>query len=579
MRFDDRLATVLAQPRADAAARAAAWRQIVDILAQAPPDAGDPLPADAYALLRTLRDEVAQPVRAQAVAALVGRRVHPAIVALIAEEKPVVAAALIGQARLADGEWLFLLPRLSITARALLRHRRDLSPAVRAGLASFGASDFALPAGEIDADAGDASAQTPTPPASAPAVAVPRIALVPSVSVETVDLTPSPASDDDAPTGLAAGDTRIADMLARIAAYRREEATGTPPAAPPIERFRFETGPDGTILWVAGAPRAALIGISIARPGESSDCGVDGQATGAFRHRAPFRDARLCIVGGSAAAGEWRIGGVPVFDPLDGRFTGYRGTARRPHPHERAGPATGGLYGTGLPTDALRQLAHELRTPINAIVGFGEMIERQVMGPAAALYRSEAHAIVEQGRRLLSAVDDLDVAARTEGRPAGASPERVGAADVLRRLEPAMRAIAAERGVTLDLTVAEGAGDLAAEPAAVERMFSRLLAATVGLGGAGETISARLSHGPAQVVLRLSRPAVLRGSAEADLLDPGFSIAGDFPEAPQLGLGFALRLVRSLAQSVEGALLVEPGHFTLRLPVAGDRAASDAAPR
>ena len=38
---------------------------------------------------------------------------------------------------------------------------------------------------------------------------------------------------------------------------------------------------------------------------------------------------RLVIGGDSDAAGEWCVSGVPAFDHASGRFTGYRGTARR----------------------------------------------------------------------------------------------------------------------------------------------------------------------------------------------------------------------------------------------------------
>ena len=66
-----------------------------------------------------------------------------------------------------------------------------------------------------------------------------------------------------------------------------------------------------------------------------------------------------------------------------------------------------------------------------------------------------------------------------------------------------------------------------------------------------------------------------RASTEADLLDPGYSPDGDWPGAPALGLGFALRLIRNLAEAVGGALVVEAARFALYLPAA---AAATAAP-
>lgn len=552
LRFDDKLATVLAQPRMDAAARAAAWRQIVDILAQMPASTEDPLSAGAYALLRGLRDEVPQAVRAEAAAAIAGRRVHPAVVGLIAEEKPAVAAALIGQVQLADDEWLVLLPRLSPVARSLLRHRRDLAPAVLAGLASFGTSDFALPSAEVAAT-DDRPVAVVVPLPERPAAAS------------------EPALPDVADT---AGETQIRDLLARIAAYRRDEPPVLPVAAEPepavLQGFRFETSCDGLILWVEGAPRGPLIGASIARAAVSLAEGVDGQAAGAFRHRAPFRDARLLVAGGSAAAGEWRIAGVPIFDPRDGRFTGYRGTARRPRADEQAGSESAdGLYGSGLPADSLRQLVHELRTPLNAIVGFGEMIERQVLGPAAFPYRARAAEIVDQGRRLLGAVDDLDMAARIDTRRLEPRPGRIDPAALLQRLRQDFRPAAQARGVAVEMSVAPDIGEIAADGVAIERMFARLLAATIGLGQTGETIAVRLAREQGEVRLHVSRPAIVAAQDERGLLDPGYTPEGDWPDAPVLGLGFALRLIRNLAAGSGGGLAIDADSFVLHLPAGG----------
>ena len=70
--------------------------------------------------------------------------------------------------------------------------------------------------------------------------------------------------------------------------------------------------------------------------------------------------------------------------------------------------------------------------------------------------------------------------------------------------------------------------------------------------------------------LTLDRPAAIAGVDEAELLDPGYSPDGDWPGAPALGLGFALRLVRNLAEAVGGALVVGRRRgFALDLPALG----------
>src|SRR6185436_10674774 len=181
---------------------------------------------------------------------------------------------------------------------------------------------------------------------------------------------------------------------------------------------------------------------------------------GGFEKRAPFRDARFAVAGEGPASGDWRISGIPFFDPRTGAFLGYRGTARRPRLDEiatAAREAAPGLFGTQFPAESLRQLIHELRTPLNAIIGFAEMIEGQYLGPAASGYRDNASEIAGQARNLLGAVDDLDTAARLETRRFEVEDSRIDAASLFARLNEAYGRLAEERGATL---AAEIVGEL-----------------------------------------------------------------------------------------------------------------------
>jgi len=552
MRFDDMIATVLDRPSSRADQRIAQWRQLVDLLAQGRHGGSKANVERAYAFLRAHRAEVDLGVRERTAAALAGLRVEPRLVAYFAEDHAVVAAALLRGARLEPDEWLELLPVLSPTGRAILRHRRDLPDAVTDALAGFGSSDFVL----------EGSAAVAPSPAETPGAA------------------PEPAVNPEVKT------SQIRELVDRIEAFQkhREEAeVRGGPGAPRAEEFRWETGPEGIILWVEGAPRGPLVGQSIATIADHGQYGVDGQAAGAFDKRAPFRDARFTVAGDGPAAGSWRISGVPFFDMHRGNFLGYRGTARRPRfdevaPNLPGGEAGAGLFGTDLAPDSLRQLIHELRTPLNAIIGFAEMIEGQYMGPAETAYRGRAAGIVEQARRLLGAVDDLDTAAQLETRRLDLAPSEVDAVALLVRLHEVFEREAGGRGARIAVQIEQGLPAAAVEPPAAERMLSRLLAATIGLAGDGETINVtmRLSrHGGAPTLrLVLDRPRSIAGLDEMFLLHPGYSPDGDWPGAPALGLGFALRLVRKLAEAAGGALDIRAESFVLTLPAATPVAAA-----
>ena len=542
MRFDDMIATVLAQPGSGAGERGAKWRQLVDLLAQRRGTASGQA-VEALRFLQSNRSEVGLAARRDAARTLMGRSINPELVRFFADDDPHIAAPLIATARLEPGEWLELLPRLSPTARGFLRHRRDLAPEVVQALAAFGPSDLVL--GEPDGAAAERERA-------------------------------SPAAER--------GEAQIRELVERIEAYRRQKESAPQDAAEeqaeeeePLEGFRWETGSDGIVIWVEGAPRGPLVGQSIASIAERGQFGVDGQAAGAFEKRAPFRDARFSVAGEGTASGDWRISGVPFFDPRRGNFLGYRGTARRPRLDEVArsqGASAGaGLFGSKLPADSLRQLVHELRTPLNAIVGFAEMIDGQYMGPAATNYRARAAEIMEQANQLLSAVDDLDTAARIETSRLSLDESSVDAVALLCRLHDAYERVATQRKATIAIEIAQDLPAARVELGAVERMFARMLAATIGLAREGETISATMSleplAGKKMLCLAIDRPEAIAGLDEAALLDPGYTPDGDWPGAPVLGLGFALRLVRNLAEAVGGALLIGERRFSLYLPPLG----------
>jgi len=545
MRFNDMIATVLGQPSDRPDRLTAIWRQLVDLLAQHRPGAAAADTARAYALLRATRGSVDPAVRQQAARSFAGRQVDPDLIAFFTEDSASVAAPLIAAARLEPEVWIDLLPRLGPAARALLRHREDLDQQVRQALAAWGRSDFVLEG-----------------------VSEPAAAAAPEAQTEH-------------------SESQIRELVARIEAYRKqrdgEHSAPESARAEPGQAagFRWETGTDGILVWIEGAPRGALVGQSIAWIAGPGQCGVDGQAAGGFEKRAPFRDARFSVAGDGPAAGDWRISGIPFFDPVSGGFLGYRGTARRPRPDEIARaaaetPDPSGVFGTHFPADSLRQLIHELRTPLNAIIGFAEMIEGQYMGPAAAPYRGRAATIVEQARGLLGAVDDLDTAARIESRRLELNESAVDAVALLVRLHESYQRLAEQRGSRIHVEIGEGLPLARVEPGAAERMFGRILAGTIGLAAAGEAIRARLflapDESPATLCLAVDRPRAIDGLGETALLDPGYSPEGDWPGAPALGLGFALRLVRNLAEAVGGSLRIDPAQFALFLPAVADAA-------
>ncbi|MGN6375962.1 MAG: sensor histidine kinase [Sphingomonas sp.] len=576
MRFDDSLDTVLSADMATPLGAQSAWRQLVDLIGRG----RAPASSRAMTCLQSIRDRVPATVRAASARALEYAAPPVELVRLFAQDIPDVAAPVLRGAQLAPAEWIALLPELGPRTRAVLRHRRDLDPSVTRALDSFGAADFVL--------ADETPAEAPGKlPAAKPAVAVAPIiehrpptapygpssfvslgeaaAGLPAVA-EALRHRERTQQQDERPR---AGGYRIADLVERIDAFRRrrDAAPAELSASSPVraESFRFETDAAGVVRWVDGVNRAPLIGLSLDLASLPGGSHVDGVASGAFRRRAGFANARLVVEGDSDAAGDWRITAVPAFDSATGRFTGYRGTARRPRADEQATPP--GV--PDLPPDSLRQLVHELRTPTNAIAGFAEMIEQQMLGPVADTYRIRAAVIRDQARELLTAIEDLDLAARIEGKALDLRAARVVLAPLLARVAADLDPLAALRGTAVVIDDAIGELAVAADERAVERLVGRLLAVLVAAGARDEQIGVTASADDDRVVIiHFDRPAALTARADEALfaIDAEDEAASD--GAPLLGTGFALRLVRNLAGELGGSFTLGERRLTLRLPAA-----------
>ena len=97
------------------------------------------------------------------------------------------------------------------------------------------------------------------------------------------------------------------------------------------------------------------------------------------------------------------------------------------------------------------------------------------------------------------------------------------------------------------------------------RLLGRLLGAAVDAAPDGQQVDVDVKEGKKQFTISVTRPASTRQLSDAQIMDPAFQVE-DAGTASPLGLGFALRLVRGLAQLAGGSLKLAPTEFQLVLP-------------
>ena len=513
MRFDDRLLTVLNQPAGDRHDLAVRWRQLVDLVARAGSSAASPTVAQALDAIRADALRVDENLRAAAARAVAALPLPLGLLEYFASDRLSVAAPVLAAATLDATQWSALISAADEETRQFIS---TLHPEIRP---------------QQSAELTDTLVEA-APQEAAPALVPERGSTAPSLH----------------------------DVVERIERRRRTRAAihrgaATAQAADSPALFRWECGPGGEIAWVDGAPRGAIIGRSIARPQNSDGGSLDPEVVRAFMLRAPFRDGALTVAGEGALAGEWRISGVPAFEPADGRFAGYRGIALRDVAGE-GGDATG--VDLLSDPDSVRELVHEIKTPLNAIIGFAEIIEGQFLGPAELIYRERAQEIVRQARLLLTAIDDLDFAAKVHSSSTAGNRPRVNLGELVGRVTPALRELARTHRVELDASPMLQESVAGVEPELADRLIFRLGSAVIEQAQPGERLNLAIEPAGEWWRVSINRPARLVGAAEEALLGSGATLEEGFP----------LRLVRGLARIAGGDLVAPDGLVSLLFPVA-----------
>lgn len=554
MYFDDRLATVLRQRVSSGATARIQYRQLLDLLGSLPIVAQGPQIDAACERLGELASSIDAADRAAMLRDPGLRLRNPLLVALLASAEPVVAAAAIGHAQLTEEEWVDLAPGLPITARGLLRERRDLGPAAESLFERLGMTLRGLPPGESQAALAQAALAQPAAAQDGTSQRGTRGAPASpgggfGAIVRRIEDFRKAREPAELPAG--ANDARIGE----VSTYR---------PAPRVRAFDFATDADGRIVWSDPGMAPMAVGLRLSSQDPSAAVAVPDAMGDALRNRQPIRAAIIDIAGAPAISGAWQVDGAPCFDPQTGRFTGFSGRMRRT---ELIQPAAVPLAAGDSESDRMRQLLHELRTPVSAIQGFAEVIQQQLFGPTPHEYRALAASIAADAARMLAGFEELERLARLESGRQELETGECDLAEVLSATVEQLGHFTSARGSGFALEIDPDdplAVGLARQEA--DRLAWRLLATLAGAANPGEVLKVRGRRSGGAATLTIELPGSLRADSESPLFAAVAGSAQQGLSAGVFGVGFSLRLCAAEAAAGGGILQRQGDALELRLP-------------
>lgn len=278
-------------------------------------------------------------------------------------------------------------------------------------------------------------------------------------------------------------------------------------------------------------------------------------------HR-PFRNFTYDI---NRASGEPRtisLNGEPVFDET-GTFTGYRGTGRDVTPEKESARALDAALrraeeANQAKSEFLATMSHEFRTPLNAILGFSEMLKGQYFGPLGGeKYLEYADAIRSSGGHMLGLVDQvLDISAIEAGKRTYEF-RAVDVREILDFAENDFQKAISDKGVSLVIDASPDLSKVRADARSARQVMNNMLSNAVKFTETGGSITVTATERDGFVSIQVADTGVGIPANRLPFIAEPFSRGLTDAYVAQEGAGLGLSIVKSLMADHEGEMQIE----------------------
>jgi PAS domain S-box-containing protein len=223
----------------------------------------------------------------------------------------------------------------------------------------------------------------------------------------------------------------------------------------------------------------------------------------------------------------------------------------------------------------LAGMSHELRTALNAIIGYSEMLEEEAEEAGQAAFVPDLRKIRSAGRHLLALINDILDLSKIEAGKLELYPEPFDLRTIVGEVATTVAPLVGQNGNRLEVRCADGLGTMHSDLTRTRQVLLNLLSnackftqrGTIGLGAERE----RGADGGEWVVFRDSDSGIGMSPEQLGKRFEAFSQADASTARHYGGTGLGLAITRRFCRMMGGDVTVasEVGHgstFTVRLP-------------
>ncbi|MCD6174885.1 MAG: HAMP domain-containing histidine kinase [Planctomycetes bacterium] len=223
-------------------------------------------------------------------------------------------------------------------------------------------------------------------------------------------------------------------------------------------------------------------------------------------------------------------------------------------------------------SEFLANMSHEFRTPLNAILGFAELLREK---PASDIEKSKrwAENIVSSGRSLLNMINDLLDLAKTESAKMEIHIDKTSIPRLLDGLTAFFSPLTEQKTIKVRLDVADNIPLIDTDPQKVQQILYNLLSNAIKFtpeGGRVQIAAAMRDDTTVRISIMDTGPGISHEDQER-IFDKFYQLDGSITRKSE-GTGLGLAICKQLADLLVASIHLEstPGEgaiFSLDLPV------------
>jgi PAS domain S-box-containing protein len=123
----------------------------------------------------------------------------------------------------------------------------------------------------------------------------------------------------------------------------------------------------------------------------------------------------------------------------------------------------------------LANMSHEFRTPLNAIIGFSELLDEQTMGPLNERQKEFVGYVMQGGRHLLALINDILDLSKVEAGRMQLSRELVSVSSLVEDVRQTVRPLAEKQGINFSFQIADGLPEVFVDPMRLRQILFNLI--------------------------------------------------------------------------------------------------------